>query len=360
MGATSVSASAESITPFPVEPGQDFTVQMRVLNNGGDVAENVRANFLDTSIFYSTGNEAEFAEPFSLCGLCSRENVYYFTVPPEARSGEYLLVFEVRTDNGGRRFNVPIRVIGEPDIVFDITPIQKRVAPGGRVPVTISTRNVGTGTARNIKITPVTQGFAIEGANLVFLEELKAGRSVTRNTSLTVSDNLETRLHTVDFNVTFKDEKSVDYDEQQSAGIVLTDEVSLSLASISLNPQRLKKGEDGAVTIRVENNGEGDARNIRATLDAPLLGGMQKSFIGRLDEDEDAPAVFTVTPENTGTIPATLRVQYTDGFGVKEVVEEIRIPVEGNTRTPLYVGIGVLVLLASGVLYRFKPWRTDA
>ncbi len=353
-----ITASAESITPYPVEPGQDFSVQLRVYNEGGEQADNITVNFLESDVFFLTGKDDDFDKSFSLCSGCSKDNIFYFTVLPDVKSGEYPLIFKIKERDVIHKVKIFIRVIGKPDIIFDAQLLNDSVAPDGSFDVRLNIKNVGTGKARNIKIIPQTQGFVMSNANLVFIDEIKPNETVVKQVHFMTSDSNKPGPQKVAFSINYKDEKSVDYSLEQSLGVKLLNKVKLDIAAVTVDPNPIKYGERAIVTVRVENLGEGDADNIQVRLKDGGFEGQTKAYIGKLKEDEDAPAVFSLIPYKSGKHNLEVIVSYNDDLGKHELTENLELLVtEKKNQTSLIVLIlilGAAVLLCYSFLKKKK------
>jgi hypothetical protein len=350
-----ISASAESITPYPVEPGQDFSVQLRVYNDGGEKADNVTVDFLKSEVFFLTGKDDDFDKSFSLCSGCSKDNIFYFTVLPDVKSGEYPLIFKIKERNIIHEETIFIRVIGKPDIIFDAQLLNDSVAPDGSFDVKLKIKNVGTGIARNIKIVPQAQGFVMDNANLVFLDEIKPNEIVEKQVHFMVSDSNSPGPQKVGFSIDYRDEKSIDYSLEQSLGVKLLNKVKLDIAAVTVDPNPIKDGEKAIVTVRVENLGEGDADNIQVRLENDGFEGQTKAYIGKLKEDEDAPAVFSLIPSKSGKHELKVIVSYEDDLGEHEITEHLELLViKKNSSTAL-----IIVFLALGIaaFFGYSFWR---
>ena len=357
-GTPVISAVAESITPYPVEPGLDFTVQLRVYNDGGEKAENVSIDFLKNDAFFLTGKDDDFNKPFSLCSVCSKDNIYYFTVLPDVKSGEYPLIFKIKEGNVIYEEKVFVRVIGEPDIIFDAYLLNDTVAPDESFDVELTIKNVGTGIARNVKIVPQTQGFVMENANLVFINEIKPETTIKEKVHFMVSDSNYPGPQKIVFGITYKDEKSNSYSLEQSLGVKLLNKVKLDIAAVTVDPQIIMEGERAIVTVRVENLGEGKAENVQVFLQNDGFEGQNKAYIGKLDEDEDAPAVFALIPSKSGKHDFTVKVTYEDDEGKHELIDVLELLVleKNNFWTKILIAIGVIIVGFTGFMF-FK--RTD-
>lgn len=82
--------------------------------------------------------------------------------------------------------------------------------------------------------------------------------------------------------------------------------------------------------LRLENVGEGEARVVKAKLEGLEGSGNTNTFLGHLDKDDDAPAVFTFVPEKAGEQRVTLLVEYEDDLGEHQLNENLTLNVLGN------------------------------
>ncbi len=74
----------------------------------------------------------------------------------------------------------------------------------------------------------------------------------------------------------------------------------LGFVSVDTSPRRVSAGEPFDLTIRIENTGTGEAKQVAATIDLPMTGTRQ-SFIGKIKPGNDAPAVFMLDGGKSGT-----------------------------------------------------------
>ena len=348
-----ISTVAESITPYPVEPGQDFTVQLRIYNDGGEKGENISVDFLESKAFFLTGKDDDFNKPFELCVGCSKDNIFYFTVLPDVKSGEYPLIFKIKERNIIHEEKVFVRVIGQPDIIFEAKVQNDSVMPDSSFDVELIVKNVGTGIARNIKIVPQTTGFVMGNANLIFIDEINPNNSIIKYVNFMVSDSNSPGPQKLEFTLAYKDEKSTAYSLEQSLGVKLLNNVKLDIAAVTTDPNPLEDGEKAIITVRVENLGEGDASNIQVRLGKDGLEGQTKAYIGKLKEDEDAPAIFSVIPSKPGKHKLNVIVSYEDDLGIHEISEELDLLVLKKSNTNNFVLIVIVLALVSFLAYTF-------
>jgi hypothetical protein len=342
----SLSAIAESITPNPAEPGQDISIQLRVYNNGQGLAKDVSVEVIPGEMFRLIGEGTDLSRNFSLCASCSKDSLYTFSVSPLASSAEYPLMFRIWTGNSFKEETIDVRVTGTPDLVLE-TSAGTDIRLGSAFDLDIRLGNEGTGVARNIKITPSSQGYVIENANLIFIDELKPGQYIERKVRMLVSDSVEPGSQSLDFTIKYKDEESIEVQGQLSIGIQMKSDVKMGISSVSFNPQALTSGSDVQLIVRVENLGEGDARNVQVIVDSDRFSGQKRSFIGQLDEDEDAPAYFMLKAGNPGNSDMGIIVSYEDDIGKHEIRDSLPVDIRAP-KASLAIAAAALLTLAAG------------
>lgn len=124
---------------------------------------------------------------------------------------------------------------------------------------------------------------------------------------------------------------------------VIADEAKLSLASVKTNPVLVKEGDTTELTIRVENYGNGNANSLKVSLEHPFEG-IQESFIGTLDADEDGPAVFTFVAGKNGIYKIPITISYKDDFGEHILEKEISLSILKKD-TNWFMTLFILIIL---------------
>lgn len=347
---SNVQLIAESVSPDPVEPGQDVTVQVRIYNRGGATAKNVDIKLHEAFPFHLKSKSQEFREPQDLCVGCSKSSSFYLVVDADAVSGIYPITFTSYVDgNIGNDEKVNIRVSGKPDIVFESPSVDNLVKPGDMFKINIVLTNIGTGKARNIKIIPRSSDFINLGSGLHVVKELKSDNSATVELEFSVGEDVIPDSYNIPIEFEFLDEEGNVYIIAENLGVKLADYGEVFLQNWKLTPQTIKQGQEFTLQIRLENVGAGDAKNVKAVLETPLRGS-KETYLGRLKKDDDAPGVFTLVADQAGIMNNRLIVTYTDDFGSHELVEEFSITVGKSYRTILLV-IGAVLALAFIILY---------
>jgi len=340
-----IDLSFEDITPYPVEPGQDFSVQILVTNGGYADAKDLSITYEPNEYFTLIGNEDNF-KIFNLNSLSSKDNRFIFRVSHNAISGEYPLTFKVKINNEEFKKTTYIKVIGKPDIIFEVkNKNDLEISPKDNFKVKFKIKNIGTGIARNIKLVPKNNNFNIIGENLILINELTPNSNIDKEIEFKSSSNLNINPNNLNFEISYIDEKSNNYKLDESLGINIISNVKLNIASLKLDPAIFIQNKKNTISFRVENLGEGDANNIVVNIISDDFDGLKTTYLGKLEENEDAPAIFTIIPKTAGINNLNFEVIYNDDLGEHKISKEIQIFVKKESKTNYYILSLILILI---------------
>jgi hypothetical protein len=142
--------------------------------------------------------------------------------------------------------------------------------------------------------------------------------------------------------------------QTQKTGIdlMLKGKAELGFVSVDTNPPRLTENTPFDLTIRIENTGTGEAKQVSAKIDLPSEGN-KEAFIGKIKPGNDAPAIYLLEGAKAGNHPYNLTITYTDDMGVHTMNRQmnIRVPAADNSRN-IILGLIILVILLF-VAYRY-------
>ena len=110
------------------------------------------------------------------------------------------------------------------------------------------------------------------------------------------------------------------------------------------------------MTVRIENTGTADARSVQASIDLPASGN-RDAFIGRIEPDNDAPAVFYLQDRGSGEIHYTLKVQYADDYGNHTAEKPLMLSVAPPNYTGSILTLVILLCLACGAYWYWRIKR---
>ncbi|MDD1694432.1 MAG: S-layer protein, partial [Methanoregula sp.] len=150
--------------------------------------------------------------------------------------------------------------------------------------------------------------------------------------------------------------------QTETIGIPVKGRADIAVSSVTTDPVRPVPGGTFTLIIRVENTGTDQATSVRAILDSPFAG-TKTAFIGSIDKDSDAPAIFYLQATKDGTVPANLTISYHDDFGSHSISEQTTV-MTGTGSGMLPAALAVLVVcVIAGVAYwyfRIRPGKEHA
>ena len=350
---------AEEISPEPVEPGQDVTVKIRLINEGEDAANDVSLKLNANYPFFVRTESNDFENKRTLCVGCSIDNTYYLTVDANAKSGLYSLDFEIYIDDLiiEPADVISIKVIGKPDVILETKIIEANFSSGDNFNINFDIKNIGTGIARNIKITPQSENILMLGANINLINEINPGETISFNSEFIVKESLIPDTYKFPIKVEYVDEQGSKYETSFDIGVNVLDRADIGLQSIKITPSMPTLTDDVHMEGIIENTGTGDANKVIVEL-TTSKGKTYKAFIGQLKSDDDSPFYFDAKPESIGMQSATLKISYYDDFGLHSYEVSLDKEVRKPTNNLITVLI-VLVIIFSGIGYFYYKKKNN-
>jgi hypothetical protein len=282
-----------------------------------------------------------------------------FTVRAPPENGMYYPEVWIDTTGRSTRYPIPVNVntsvgIQKQALLIVENSIPETVNPGDEIPVMITVRNAGDTTADDVslKIDNVSSLIAPKNTDLYHIGAINANDQ--KNLQLVLlSDKLTSPgLFRVPVTLQYNGLDGTGNTDHTSIDIMMKGKAELGFVSVDTSPRRLTANQPFDITIRIENTGTGEAKQVAATVDLPMTGTKQ-SFIGKIKPGNDAPAVFMLDGAKGGTYDYTTTIVYTDDLGAHTMVKplSIRIIPEDYSGTILII---ILIILAGGFLiYRY-------
>jgi hypothetical protein len=230
--------------------------------------------------------------------------------------------------------------------------------PGDEIPVTVTVLNSGGMLADDvtIKIENVSSTVAPKNADLYHLGTLSAGEK--KSFDLLLLSDKDTGAGLVKVPVTIRYNAIDGSVLSQATGIdvMFKGKAELGFVSVDTNPARLTPDTPFDLTIRIENTGTGEAKQVSAKIDLPSEG-TKEAFIGKIKPGNDAPAIFLLEGLKGGNYPYTLTVTYTDDMGVHTITRQLnmRAPPADNSGTIILILIILVILGIVGYRYWYLP-----
>ena len=140
----------------------------------------------------------------------------------------------------------------------------------------------------------------------------------------------------------------------EDIGIPIKGKAEIDVKSLNTDPIRIHAGDPFMMTMRIENTGTDDAKSVQASVNIPVKGN-KVAFVGKIEPDNDAPALFYLQAKDSGDIPYILELQYSDDYGQHTVDENLTLSVEpANNSGLIFIIIALIIMSGAGIWY----WRT--
>ena len=367
------------VTPSVLLPGDEGTITVTLANTASQASQSTElvqtltgstttttstrdVTVLVESVYmYGQGMdvlEGNFQEVGALGPGQSMTLTFLVRAPPQP--GMYFPEVWIRIPQGTSvKYPVPVNVnspisVQKQAVLVLSSAVPDSANPGDEIPVALTVRNDGALLAEDVtlRIGNVSSLVAPKGSDLYHLGLVGSGQVKTTNLVLLSDKDANPGLTQVPVTVTYSSVDGVVHTQASAVNLMLRGRSELGFVSVDTSPRRVGESTPFDLTIRIENTGTGDAKQVSATVDLPMTGTKQ-SFIGKIKPGNDAPAVFLLDGAKGGTYPYNLTVTYVDDLGTHTEVHGMSLRVDPADSTGGYIPL-LLVILAAGFLaYRF-------
>ena len=267
--------------------------------------------------------------------------------------------------NGGKnvRYPIPVNVnTGEYVMQSPILVISKllpeSVNPGDSFPVNMTVSNAGAIRASDIILTTSTSSTSLgsKGPNTISLQPLNGGEEQPVTLEFMTDRYVPVGLQKINLSIDYKLPDGTPRHQDEVIEVPIKGESELGFVSVDTSPRRVTAGQPFDLTIRIENTGTGEAKQVAATVDLPMTGTKQ-SFIGKIKPGNDAPAIFLLEGLKGGNYPYNLTITYTDDMGAHTFSRPMNMRVQpADMSGTIIIGLIVLVILGFvGYRYWYLP-----
>ncbi len=283
-----------------------------------------------------------------------------FSIRAPYDEGLYYPEVWVNVDGGKNvRYPIPVNVnskdqiLRAPAIVVEKS-MPESINPGDNFFVNLSVKNDGVLRANQVSLTltPGSSAIGVKGPTTRTLSDLDGGMAKDVPVEFITDRSIASGLQHITLNITYFLPDGTEKDQIEEIQVPIKGKAELSIASVTINPEMPQPKTPANLIIRLENTGTDTAKSVEASVDLPMEGSRQ-AFIGKIKVDNDAPAIFTITPEKSGTYEYHLSVQYSDEWGEHNLNQTMHLVVSSADSTGII--IFMLVILAAGaafVVYR--------
>lgn len=269
----------------------------------------------------------------------------------------------------GRSTRYPITVNVNTDISTQKKPaltvsqsLPDRVAPGDDCTVELSVANTGLLRASDIVATvnSTTKSLVLKTPGRYYVEHLDPGEQANITLVLATDKNTPLGLDPVALAISYRAPDGTAMMQGEVIGIPVKGRAEIAVKSFTTDPLRPVPGNAFTLVVRVENTGTDKATSVRAALDSPFAG-TAASFIGSIDKESDAPAVFYLQATKDGTVPVNLTISYSDDFGTHAITEEAAITTAPSSGLLPAAAILALLIIAGAAYWylRIRPGKRN-
>jgi hypothetical protein len=200
---------------------------------------------------------------------------------------------------------------------------------------------------------------APKGSDLYHLGLIGPGRARTADLVLLSDRDASPGLTQVPVTLQYNSVDGNLHTQTTAINLMMKGKGELGFVSVDTSPRRVAENQPFDLTIRIENTGTGEAKQVAAEIDLPMTGTKQ-SFIGKIKPGNDAPAVFLIDGAKGGTYAYNVTIRYVDDLGTHTVIRQISLRIDPADPTGGYILL--LVIIGGGLLaYRFwyLPRKND-
>jgi hypothetical protein len=253
--------------------------------------------------------------------------------------------------------NTQIALLKKPALTAMKT-VPEGVNPGDDISAQVVLKNDGLSRADQITVTvnSTSPSLTPKTPSTYNVGSLLRGENATLNMVFSTDKKAPIGLNRVLLAISYVSPDGTTTTQTEVLGIHVKGRAKIGIASVSLDPVRIKKGDQVSLIIRLENTGTDNANSVKASIELPMSGG-KDAYVGKIEPNNDAPAVFALQAGNPGTYPYNLTVRYEDDYGVQTTTEILQMTVADGDSTGLIVAILMILLIGGGAGYWYFVLR---
>ncbi|MDP3564074.1 MAG: S-layer protein [Methanoregula sp.] len=260
--------------------------------------------------------------------------------------------------------NTQIALLKKPALTA-IKTVPQGIRPGEEITARVVLQNDGQSPADQVTVAINCSSPSItqKTPSTVHAGTLLKGQNSTIDMVFATDKNAPIGISRVCLIITYANPDGSVTTQNEVIGIPVRGSAKIGIASLSTDPVRIKKGDPVSLIIRLENTGTDNANSVKASIDLPMSGG-KDAYVGKIEPNNDAPAVFALQAGNPGTYPYNLTVRYEDDYGVQTQTETLQVTVlDGNSSGLIAAIVLILVIGCVGGYWYFvlrKKGSSDA
>ncbi|HSQ94008.1 MAG TPA: S-layer protein [Methanoregula sp.] len=244
--------------------------------------------------------------------------------------------------------NTQIAILKKPALTA-LKSVPAAVNPGDELSAQVVLQNDGLSRADQITVTVNSSSPSItqKTTSTYHIGSLLRGENTTLAMVFSTDKKAPIGLNRVYLTIEYANPDGTLTTQTEVMAIHVMGRARIGIASVSVDPVRIKKGDAVSLIIRLENTGTDNANSVKASIDLPMSGG-KDAYVGKIEPNNDAPAVFTLQAGNPGTWPYNLTVRYEDDYGVQTQSETLQMTVTEGDSTILIVAVLLILIMGGG------------
>jgi hypothetical protein len=283
-----------------------------------------------------------------------------FSIRAPSKNGMYFPEVWIDTTNGkSTRYPIPVNVntavgIQRQAILIMDTSLTGSVNPGDEIPVTLTVRNAGQTLADDVtlRIENASATVAPKNSDSYHLGTIMAGGQQTVNLALLSDKKTDAGLVRVPVSISYNEIDGSKRTQLSGIDLMMKGQAELGFVSVDTSPPRLTENTPFDLTVRIENTGTGEAKQVSANVDLPAQG-TKEAFIGKIKSGNDAPAIFLLEGLKGGNYPYTLNITYTDDMGVHTLTRQMNMRVSPADNSGTIITLLIILVILGVVGYRY-------
>jgi len=370
------------ISPSVLQPGDVGTITAVIKNTAGSATISEKSGILSGGEFASTKStdigvniesvQLESRDVTVISGNYKQIGVIgpgqsipiTFLIRAPAKDGIYFPEIWIDVTGGQSvrqpipvNVNTQIAILKKPALTA-IKTVPEGISPGEEITARVVLQNDGQSPAEQVTVAINCSSPSItqKTPSTVHAGTLQKGQNSTIDMVFATDKNAPIGISRVCLLITYANPDGSITTQNEVIGIHVRGSAKIGIASISTDPVRIRKGDAVSLIIRLENTGTDNANSVKASIDLPMSGG-KDAYVGKIEPNNDAPAVFALQAGNPGTWPYNLTVRYEDDYGVQTRNETLQMTVTDGDSSGLIVVILLILILCGGGGYWFFVLR---
>lgn len=305
--------------PAPLQAGEYATVWVRATNTGDSTATNPQFRLMDRFPF-TPSDRTEWTPPGELGPGESYDMRIEVKVSENAAFGNNSLAIEKTSGNQNTwirdEISVEVRTDDRSLIISELD-FPEKVEPGSSAEMQMTLESRDSSNFRNVDVNLLTEELPVAPRETSRKRLTSVEPDSPENISfiLDVDDDADNELHDLTIQLDYQNQGGQELSTTETTGIHIGGEPNIDVA---IEDSDIRSPGRGAVTFRILNKGEGQARFAEIELEKSEeyeILSENSIYLGSMIADDFQTAEFELYVEEEETLDMPVRVEYRDGTG---------------------------------------------